>query len=919
MVSPGAYVAMLAYFSQPWLLIMIPLAWIVVIFVSRHGVMQLSRRTLVLATTLRLIAIALLVLALAGLRLPLSGGPVNTIFLLDTSASVLPRTQAAAREWIIRAAAQRAPDDSVALLNFGAGTRIDQPFSRGDIGESESAAIVEERTNIADALQMAASLFPPDAPKRIVLLSDGNQTAGDVMRAAEVIAAQGVQVDVVPLLAEPGIDAAVTEVSPPSALREDENFEVRVTVAATTQGEAVLRLFMNETLVSEGPVRLEYGQNYFTIQQPGIEEGFYSFRAQVVAPDDQRPQNNDAYGFSQVGPKGLVLVVENIIGDAIILTQALQAAGIQAQNVTPAQLPTRPEDFDGVSSVVLVNVPASQLTEQQMLALQDFVQSFGGGLVALGGAASFGMGDYGGTPLEHALPVISQPPDHEELPTLALALLIDKSGSMNEGTPVSKIAMAREAAAQAVEILESGDVLGVLAFEYSPQWVVRPAPVNDAEDAQNVVRRVATIQAGGGTDIYNALQLAYDTLRRTPAQVKHIILVTDGQSTSAPGLWDVLMTRMRRDHITLSAVAIGADADQILLQRLVRLGDGRYYYADVPENIPQVVTKESQRASRSLVMSRLFQPRVVTASPILRAILPDSLPNLSAFVRTEAKPAAETPLLSDTSDVILAQWQYGLGRAVAWTSDAGQDWAADWGEWPQNQQFWAQMVRWTMPSPLNPQLATQVRVDGSEVTVAVDSVDEQGNIRNLLNTQVEVAGPEQRAFSLNLPQSAPGRYAGTLNVDKAGVYALRITQYDGDTPVVEQITGAVVPVAAEFLSFETDYRLLRRLATVTGGKVLTSAAEAFRHDLPPPEGYNRPFWQPLVVIALILFVADIGVRRLRFTWYELGLFGSIVRSLRLPRIDAPLQRELQQQLRQLSRMRWFAGLQSWWQRVPKRS
>ena len=261
------------------------------------------------------------------------------------------------------------------------------------------------------------------------------------------------------------------------------------------------------------------------------------------------------------------------------------------------------------------------------------------------------------------------------------------------------------------------------------------------------------------------------------------------------------MTRMRRDHITLSAVAIGADADQNLLQRLVRLGDGRYYYADVPENIPQVVTKESQRASRSLVMSRLFQPRVVTASPILRAILPDSLPNLSAFVRTEPKAAAETPLLSDTSEVILAQWQYGLGRAVAWTSDAGQDWAADWGEWPQNQRFWAQMVRWTMPSPLNPQLATQVRVDGNDVTVAVDSVDEQGNIRNLLNTEVEVAGPEQRAFSLNLPQTAPGRYEGTLTMDKAGVYALRITQYDGDTPVVEQITGAVVPVAARILEF----------------------------------------------------------------------------------------------------------------------
>lgn len=899
---------MFDYFTQPWLLLLIPLAWGVTLLAAIYGVMQLSRRTIVLATGLRLAAVTLLVVALAGLQLPLSGGPVNTIFLLDTSASISPGTQAAARQWIARAGEESAPDDRFAILSFGETTRIDRPFGGSSADEDQVPAGRDERTNIASALEIAASLFPPDAPKRIVLLSDGNQTAGDVMRAAEVVAVQGVQVDVVPLLAEPGVDAAVTEVAPPNALRAEESFEVRVTVASTTQGGAVLRLFMNETLVSEGPVTLQYGQNIFTVQQPGIEEGFYSFRAQVVAADDQRPQNNDAYGYSQVGPRGLVLVVENIVGDAIILTQALQAAGIQAQNVTPAQLPATPEELDDVSSVVLVNIPASLLTDQQMQALQDYVQSFGGGLVALGGAAAFGMGDYGGTPLEHALPVISQPPDHEELPTLALALLIDKSGSMNEGSPVSKIAMAREAAAQAVEILQAGDVLGVLAFEYSPQWVVRPAPVNNTEDAQNVVRRVSTIEAGGGTDIYNALQLAYDTLRRTPAQVKHIILVTDGQSTSAPGLWETLMTRMRRDHITLSAVAIGADADQNLLQRLVRLGDGRYYYADAPENIPQVVTKESQRASRSLVMSRLFQPRVVTASPILRAILPDSLPNLSAFVRTEPKPAAETPLLSDTSEVILAQWQYGLGRAVAWTSDAGQDWAADWGEWPDNQRFWAQMVRWTMPSPLNPQLATQVRVDGSDITVAVDSVDDQGRIRNLLNTQMAVAGPEQRAFSLNLPQTAPGRYESSLTADKAGVYALRITQYDGDTPVVEQITGVVVPVAAEYLSFETDYRLLRRLAVVTGGRVLATADGAFRHDRPPPEGYHRPFWQPLVIFALIHFVADIGVRRLRFTWYELGVFGSIARSVRISRIPwsrLTMERTRQRLQDRLNRLSWI--------------
>ena len=190
--------------------------------------------------------------------------------MLDTSASVPPATQAAARQWIELAGEESSPDDRFAILTFGADTRIDQPFGRSNLDEGDAVAGRDERTNIANALEMAASLFPPDAPKRIVLLSDGNQTAGDVMRAAEVVAAQGVQVDVVPLLAVPGVDAAVTEVGPPNALRAEESFEVRVTVASTTQGEAVLRLFMNETLVSEGPVVLQYGQNVFTIQQPGI-------------------------------------------------------------------------------------------------------------------------------------------------------------------------------------------------------------------------------------------------------------------------------------------------------------------------------------------------------------------------------------------------------------------------------------------------------------------------------------------------------------------------------------------------------------------------------------------------------------------------------------------------------------------------
>lgn len=254
-----------------------------------------------------------------------------------------------------------------------------------------------------------------------------------------------------------------------------------------------------------------------------------------------------------------------------------------------------------------------------------------------------------------------------------------------------------------------------------------------------------------------------------------------------------------------------------VLERLARAGGGRSYFTNTPHDVPQLLTQEARLAGQGYKQERDFVPRLVTAAPAVRMLVPGAFPPLHGYVRVTPRPSAEVVLSSDTGEPILAQWQYGLGRALVWTADAQGPWARDWVDTEPFQRLWPQALRWTMPAPDDSKLQVAVQSDGEQATIRVDASDAGGAFRDLLLTSVDIAFPDGTSRAMSLPQIAPGQYVGTFRLTGPGVYAVRITQRDGSGLVATALAGYALPHLPEYAFTPPNRVLLQRLAVETGG------------------------------------------------------------------------------------------------------
>ncbi len=371
----------------------------------------------------------------------------------------------------------------------------------------------------------------------------------------------------------------------------------------------------------------------------------------------------------------------------------------------PRGAPDNLAELQNYDLMVLSNVPATSLSLRQMEVARTYVRDLGGGLIMLGGDQSFGLGGYYKTTLEEILPVRSDFEKEKEKPSLAMMLVIDKSGSMGG----EKIEMAKEAARAAVELLGPSDKVGVLAFEGENFWV---SELHPCTDKGFVLDRIAGLEAGGGTNMAPAMEEAHETLQSAVAKLKHVIILTDG--ISAPGDFEGIAQAMAADRITVSTVALGGDADQTLLEEIARIGNGRFYLADDAAQVPQIFAKETVTASKSAINEQPFSPAIVRPTQVLSEIRLDEAPFLLGYVVTRPKPTAEVILATESGDPLLAWWRYGLGMSVAFTSDAKARWAAEWLTWPQFGQFWAQVVRHAIRTVRDQGLARTGRAQGTQ-------------------------------------------------------------------------------------------------------------------------------------------------------------------------------------------------------------
>ncbi len=840
-------------------------------FATRFSLADLPRAQRWLGVLVRALLVAALALALARPARTTDSTKVSAIFVVDVSDSMSDAALERARAAVTEARAARGEND-VQLVTFARSARAvplpeDEPVPpiarhRGEGAGAES--------NIEGALQHAYALFPPGHLRRVVLVSDGGQTRGDLLAEAARAASFGVQIHHLPSREGAPPEVGVADLELPDTIRVGEPFFVRARIFATRPGRARVRLYQGETLNGLDSIRdleLRKGDNDLELQSVVRVAGPVTYRLTVDPEGEDRFEANDRFETTVIVPgRPSVLYVEGAEGRGTYLASALTAAGFDVDVRTARGIPTSARELERFDFFVLSDVPADEVSMTQVDAIDRYVRELGGGFMMAGGDRAFGLGGWQGTRMEEMLPVRMDAERRRDQPTLALALVIDRSGSMSG----QKLELAKEAARQTAALLSADDYMEVIGFDSQPERVVRMQSAGNRFPIERDIRRVA---ASGGTNIFPALDMAYQDLAVTRARIKHVILLTDGQSPE-DGIADLVQV-MRAEGMTVSTVGLGADVNRALMQSIASLGAGRSYFTNDPHNVPRIFMRETTAVARSAAVEEYFQPTQVAPADFLRGVPIASAPFLHGYVATRAKGSpAQVVLASDLGEPILARVRLGLGWSMAWTSDVKNRWAVEWLRWPGFSRFWAQLVREHMRQRRGHRLDMQAEVVGDEVRVVVDGIGPDDRFLNGLESSLRMEGPMgeaparrgaeggRRRTEHTLRQSAPGRYEARLPLPGYGSYVLTASHRFEGREVAESSAQLARPYPREYLTLEPDRALLSSAARITGGDEAPSTGRLF-----DPRGESirahRELWPALLGAALVLYLLDLLLRRVR--------------------------------------------------------
>ena len=836
-------------FARPLLLLLLPAYIALIYLIDRRGGRRSRRIKHRVARVMRCLLTCLCVLALAAPSVVLPGGQQAVWILADASASARGMQDQMTQS--VRTALEN-KDASVnaGVIAFGGNAMVEKPLAQDGTYNGVTTAVDAQASDLSSALTLASALLPEDAQGRIVVLSDG--ATDDVRAAAQQLAARGVTVDFQSFSGDALPDAQISQLNVPSRVYQGQSFTVTVQVTANHDTAGTLVLYQNRTPVSSREVTLRRGDNTFTFRDVAADTGVVTYEARLISEGDSCAQNDSMGGYVYVQGAPKLLLVEGTQGEGSEMAAMLSAAAMQYETVLPAQLPYDAEQLRQYDGVILVNVDYDAADEEQWAALDSAVRVLGRGLTVIGGDSSYALGGYRGSKLEEMLPVTIDVRNKLDLPSLALMLVIDKSGSMTDGMfGTTRLELAKEAAMRAAEVLTPNDQVGVIAFDDAAKWVVN---LQKAEDVEAIQNQIGTIRPGGGTAFFTALYEATFALMNTQAQQKHIIFLTDGEAgdTGYLQLCDI----MQQNDITLTTVAVGSGADQATLRTLAQQGGGRAYAANEFDNLPKIFTKETYLVSGSYVQNRTFTP-VITEQSALTDF--EGFPQLSGYLAATEKSLATVSLMSDREDPILAWWQYGAGRVVAFMADSRGAWTSEFLQWDQAAAFYGGMAAFTLPGEEREgQLTTERQGDALRIVYTAPEGAQTG-----LSTSVTALLPDGTQTQLALQESAPGVYEGEIAAAQLGAYALRVEQRDASGELQRVMEGgAVNGYSGEYdLRSQNSESTLPYLSALTGGREITDSVEMLKATHAVVRA-RRDLTQPVLWALMVLLLCDIALRRL---------------------------------------------------------
>ncbi len=850
--------------SPFWFLLFAPWLW----WMFEAGYAGLSRKRAMIALWSRLFLLGLFIVLLCEPRMVRKDDGLSVVFVVDASASVREEARQEAIRFALKLSSNKPSGDRAGLVFFGADAAVELPpgptLPYDENNTVMNVQIDHDGTNIAEALSLAAAMLSEDQNGRIVLISDGAETEGNVVAAMDQLKAKGIAVDVLPITYEYDHEVWLERLELPRNVKIGETYEASVNLSSLKAGKGELVLMENDQeIFRQKDVEFTAGKNRFDIPIYLRQPGYYEYVAQITVDSDKdsKKQNNKAISHLYLQGKGKVLIVSDPQGDPRDyehLVAALREAERDVEVRNAYEFPRNALALLPYDAVIFANAPASAFDAVQLDAMHEAVYAQGTGFLMIGGENSYGPGGYHRTAVEKALPVSMDLSQKKILPKGALVIILHTCEFPQGNT------WGKNITKQAIKVLDDRDEVGVLIQDFTgtDRWLFNLTPASQYED---LAKQINNVQIGDMMDFVPTMRLALNALKASDASAKHVIIISDGDPSPPPG---ALLQSFRDNNISITTVAMfphsgNGGPETQLMSSIAQLTGGRYYLPQNPNLLPSIFIKEATTLRRSAIQEIKFTPNVSVTSEILDGI--DGLRQLDGYVLTTPKARSLTILdgpEEEELDPVLSTWRYGLGAAAAWTSDMSPRWASNWISWEKFSAFVKQLVTHISRTSGDGHLRMRSFPAGGQGIVLVEDYAPE---ESFLEMQAQIEGPHGAPKTIDMKQVGPRRYEGRFPLQGQGRY--RVTSVAlGDNRKAERTHGGfVVPYSQEYLRFRANPIVLQKIANKTGGRELAgneTGEFVFTKERDAKQS-SKPVIDWFLILLACLIPLDVGLRRVQ--------------------------------------------------------
>ncbi len=839
-----------------WLVLAIPLAISLWIWPQPSKLLQ----------TLRITAIILVVLAMCRLAIRLPSRAGTIVVVADRSLSMPENAATRQKETIDLLQHAMKTDDRLAVVSFGEKPVIDRSPQTGEFS-GFIGQVGRDGSDLGKALETAVSLIPPEGGARILVLSDGRWTGKDPAAVAVRAAARGIAIDYRTMERPSANDVAIQSIDAPSNVTPGASFMVTAWVRSPVGQEVSYQLLRGNTRIASGKRTMRTGLNRLTFRDQAADPGAVKYTLTVSSKqNDPIPENNQAKMLVGVeGPKPILCVTPT---ETSALVTLLKAGRLQIKARQSDQCNWALEDLAAYSAVLIENVPAQKIGVHAMENIAAWVSETGTGLVMTGGRRSYGPGGYFRSPLEPIMPVSMELRAEHRKFKLAIVVAVDRSGSMavSVGGGKTKMDLANLATAEVLDMLSDMDEFGVIAIDSSPHVIADLRTVDQNRQLRSKILRTQSM--GGGIFVYTALKAAAEMLMSAEAGTRHIILFSDAQDSEEPGKYRELLAECRKADITVSVIGLGSrsDRDADFLVDIAKRGDGRCFFTTDATELPRLFAQDTFVVARSTFIDEPTPFKTTGAMISLTGQSFKNPPNLGGYNLCYIRPKANLAAITtdEYAAPVVAAWQAGSGRVVAYTGEADGKFTGPVANWDKVGDFLASQARWAAGDaeslPENMLLTQNVEKGICYVTLHLDPERESTPFTTLPKITILRAIPGQK----------PAVTKSTLQWTSADTLAVEVPLH-GDQTVLSKVDIASIgkrtlppvclPYSPEFKPTDGDQAILQleTLARTTGGKERIDLAAAW-HDLPRTPRFIE-IGRYMLLVAIVILLVEILERR----------------------------------------------------------